>query len=99
MKISPFTFILSFLSLVFISHDLSASPLLVISVDGLEPSEVFDAPKHNFKITNLRALMKAGSYATVKGVLPTITFPSHTTIVTGVSPFVHGISNNRKLDP
>ncbi len=39
--------------------------------------------------------MARGAYATaVKGVLPTLTYPSHTTILTGVSPAKHGIVNN-----
>jgi len=35
----------------------------------------------------------------VIGVLPTVTYPSHTTMITGVRPAVHGIYTNRILDP
>ena len=41
-----------------------------------------------------------GAYATgVVGVLPSVTYPSHTTLITGVSPAVHGIVNNTTYDP
>ena len=35
----------------------------------------------------------------VTGVTPTVTYPSHTTLVTGVAPAVHGILNNTPFDP
>jgi predicted AlkP superfamily pyrophosphatase or phosphodiesterase len=42
-------------------------------------------------------MMKVGgAYAEgVEGVYPTLTYPSHTTLVTGVRPAVHGIVQNR----
>jgi predicted AlkP superfamily pyrophosphatase or phosphodiesterase len=48
----------------------------------------------------LTELMRTGVYAEgVTGVLPTLTYPSHTTLVTGVAPAVHGIANNLTFDP
>jgi predicted AlkP superfamily pyrophosphatase or phosphodiesterase len=74
--------------------------VLLISVDGLRPDYVTQADRHGLKIPNLRALMKAGVHATgVRGVLPTVTYSSHTTLVTGVSPARHGIPTNRPFDP
>lgn len=35
----------------------------------------------------------------VRGVMPTVTYPSNTTIATGVSPRTHGIVSNSVLDP
>jgi predicted AlkP superfamily pyrophosphatase or phosphodiesterase len=35
----------------------------------------------------------------VIGVWPTVTYPSHTTLVTGVSPAEHGILSNIEFDP
>ena len=32
-------------------------------------------------------------------MLPSVTYPSHTTLITGVEPAVHGILDNRILDP
>ena len=70
-----------------------ASPLLVmISIDGLRPDYVTAADAHGAKVPNLRRFMKEGAYAEgVTGVVPTVTYPSHTTLVTGVWPATHGI--------
>jgi predicted AlkP superfamily pyrophosphatase or phosphodiesterase len=75
-------------------------PVVLISIDGLKPDYILEANKHNLKIPNLRRLALEGTYATsVKGVLPTVTYPSHTTMVTGVSPAKHGILANTPFDP
>jgi predicted AlkP superfamily pyrophosphatase or phosphodiesterase len=77
-----------------------AGPVLMISIDGLRPADVLDAKKRGFKIPNLRAFVNNGATASgVRGVLPTLTYPSHTTLITGVSPAIHGISNNTTFDP
>lgn len=76
-------------------------PLLVmISVDGMRPDYVTSADVHGAKIPNLRRFLKEGTYAEgVEGVVPTVTYPSHTTLVTGVSPAKHGIFANTTFDP
>jgi len=77
-----------------------ANPVLMISVDGLRPLDVIDAPQRGLNVPNMRAFMTDGTYATgVKNVLPTVTYPDHTTLITGVWPNVHGIGNNVKFDP
>jgi len=44
--------------------------------------------------------MNEGAYAEgVTGVVPTVTYPSHTTLVTGVWPAAHGIWGNTTFDP
>jgi predicted AlkP superfamily pyrophosphatase or phosphodiesterase len=77
------------------------APLLVlISVDGMRPDYVTAADAHGAKIPNLRRFMKEGTYAEgVEGVIPTVTYPSHTTLVTGVWPAKHGILANTVFDP
>jgi hypothetical protein len=78
----------------------AASPVLLISLAGLRPDAVLEAEKHGLKIPNLRRFVAEGAYSTgVHGVLPTVTYPSHTTLVTGVLPAVHGILNNATFDP
>jgi len=78
----------------------NANPVLMISLDGLRPLDIIDADKRGLKVPNLRAFMKDGAYAQgVKNVLPTVTYPDHTTLITGVWPDVHGIGNNVKFDP
>ncbi len=76
-------------------------PLVVlISIDGLKPDYILDADKHGLKVPNLRRFVKEGAFASaVTGVLPTVTYPSHTTLVTGVSPARHGIYANTPFDP
>ncbi len=75
-------------------------PVLLISIDGLRPADVLDAQQRGLHLPNLQAFLKQGSYAhDVRGVLPTLTYPSHTTLITGVSPNVHGIGSNLTFDP
>ena len=77
-----------------------ASPVVMISLDGLRPDDVTQAEARGIKVPVLRALMTQGAYAEgVVGVLPTLTYPSHTTLVTGLSPAEHGVSNNLTFDP
>lgn len=74
--------------------------LVVISVDGLRPDYVTAADQHGAKIPELRRFLKEGTYADgVTGVLPTVTYPSHTTLMTGVWPAKHGIWANTVFDP
>lgn len=75
-------------------------PVVLISLDGLRPDFVLNADHYGLKIPNLRLLLQRGSFASgVRGVLPTVTYPSHTTLVTGVSPARHGIEANTTFDP
>jgi predicted AlkP superfamily pyrophosphatase or phosphodiesterase len=78
-----------------------APPLLVmISVDGMRPDYITEADVHGAKVPNLRRFLKEGTYAEgVVGVVPTVTYPSHTTLVTGVWPSKHGILANSTFDP
>ena len=78
----------------------SAAPVLMISIDGLKPEYVTQADAHGLKIPYLRSLLRDGTYAEgVIGVWPTVTYPSHTTLLTGVSPAEHGIYSNYEFDP
>ena len=72
----------------------------MISIDGMRPDAVLKADEHGLKIPNLRRILIDGSHATaVRGVLPTVTYPSHTTLVTGVWPAKHRIYSNVTFDP
>lgn len=80
---------------------LAAEParhVVLISIDGMRPASYTSAGPA--KLPTLRALMARGAHARgVIGVFPTVTYPSHTTMITGVAPAVHGIVNNTWLDP
>lgn len=73
----------------------SYSPLILISIDGYR-ADYFErglSPR-------LAALAADGVRAqALKPAFPTLTFPNHYTIVTGLFPDHHGIVNNRMFDP
>ena len=70
-------------------------PLVVISVDGFDNRYLAQADEMGLRIPNMRRLMGEGEIAKgVIGVFPTITWPSHTTLITGVDPVAHGILSN-----
>jgi predicted AlkP superfamily pyrophosphatase or phosphodiesterase len=83
------------------AQDQVAPPLLVmISIDGLRPDYITAADAHGAKVPNLRRFLKEGTYADgVEGVVPTVTYRSHTTLVTGVWPAKHGVFVNTTFDP
>lgn len=69
--------------------------LILVSIDGLK-AETY----HQADTPNLRQMRTGGATCEgVNGVLPSITFPNHTSMVTGVSPAVHGIDTNYLYDP
>jgi Type I phosphodiesterase / nucleotide pyrophosphatase len=84
--------------LIFNSVIVFAQPhVVVISVDGFRPDFYKDA---SWGMFNLRDAMMKGAYADgVRGVFPTVTYPSHTTMVTGVKPIKHGIWYNTPSEP
>ena len=89
-----------FLLFLFVTFPAWSAPVLLISIDGLRPDAVTHAADHALKIPNLQRFITDGSYAEgVVGVVPTITYPSHTTIVTGVWPAQHNILANTTFDP
>src|SRR3989442_5912106 len=72
--------------------------VIVISIDGMKP-ETYTEPDLAH-VPTLQRLAAQGVFASgVVGLLPTLTFPSHTTLITGVPPAGHGLYNNRILDP
>lgn len=77
-----------------------ARPVLLISIDGLRPGDVSEADKRGLSIPNLRRFLREGAHAAaVRGILPTVTYPSHTTLLTGAAPAGHGVVSNTTFDP
>jgi predicted AlkP superfamily pyrophosphatase or phosphodiesterase len=71
--------------------------VVLISIDGLRPEFYLDPA---WGMVNIRQGMAKGAYAQgVRGSFPTVTYPSHTTIVTGVLPAKHGIYYNTPVEP
>lgn len=70
--------------------------VVLISVDGLA-HYYFDDPK--CEMPTIRALAAEGARAKMmKCSMPTVTWPNHTTLVTGVNPARHGVIGNNYLD-
>jgi len=71
--------------------------VVMISVDGFRPDFYLDTAWHT---VTMHSLMREGVYAKgVNSVFPSMTYPSHTTIVTGVQPLRHGIYYNAMFEP
>jgi predicted AlkP superfamily pyrophosphatase or phosphodiesterase len=69
--------------------------LMLLSIDGLDWRYIRDRDALGMKIPNLRRLLARSQYADgVVGVWPTITWPSHTSMLTGQVPDRHGILAN-----
>ncbi|SYW08055.1 alkaline phosphatase family protein [Oenococcus oeni] len=66
--------------------------LLVVSFDAFG---ALDAKNHLDIMPNLKSLIEQGTHVKkIFGIYPTLTYPSHTTIVTGDYPKNHAIVNN-----
>ncbi len=76
-----------------------ARRVVLISVDGLTAADHL-RPDAGLTIPNLQALQGAGCPANgMTGIFPTVTYPSHTAMITGEPSSVHGIYTNTPLDP
>jgi predicted AlkP superfamily pyrophosphatase or phosphodiesterase len=89
--------------------------VLLISIDGFRPdymesgclpqlgylgnNQIF-IPRCSFSNTGLLLCVgRFGSTGSMTPQFPSLTFPNHFSLVTGVYPEVHGIVNNRFFDP
>jgi predicted AlkP superfamily pyrophosphatase or phosphodiesterase len=78
----------------------AAAPVVLVSIDGMLPAYYLEADRLGLKTPHLRLLAREGARAQgAVSVMPSVTFPAHTTIITGVSPARHGIRNNAVFDP
>jgi predicted AlkP superfamily pyrophosphatase or phosphodiesterase len=69
--------------------------LMVLSVDGLDWRYLRDRDALGLKIPHIRKLLAKSRVADgVTGVWPTVTWPSHTSMITGARPDQHGILAN-----
>ncbi|MFC6324272.1 alkaline phosphatase family protein [Companilactobacillus baiquanensis] len=71
--------------------------MVIISLDSMG---FRDINEHQNELPTLNKLVNGGTWVkSVTGIYPTLTYPSHTTIITGQYPSVHGIVNNTKIQP
>lgn len=74
-----------------------ADHVVLITVDGLRPEFYLE---ERWPAPMMQLMAREGAHAKkVRGVTPTVTYPSHTTIVTGALPARHGIVHNRPFQP
>jgi predicted AlkP superfamily pyrophosphatase or phosphodiesterase len=79
-----------------LSSEAFAKRVIVVSWDGFRPAFL---TSEKFKTPHTRELMKRGSYSLgLEPINPTLTYPNHTTMVTGVPSAVHGILSNTVFD-
>jgi len=74
--------------------------IYMVSVDGMVPETYVRPDKYGLKVPFLREMVRSGVWSDgVEPVMPAVTYPSHTTLVTGVVPGTHGIVTNDAWDP
>lgn len=74
--------------------------VVMVSIDGLMPETYMQPDALGLRVPTLRDLKARGAFARgVESVFPAVTYPAHTTMVTGVPPRMHGITSNRPPDP
>jgi phosphonoacetate hydrolase len=71
----------------------SAHPIVVICIDG-SADEYLDITMAHDRMPNLKRMTVNGYRGMVRGALPSFTNVNNSSIVTGASPAVHGISGN-----
>ncbi|MBE9598584.1 alkaline phosphatase family protein [Pedobacter sp. MC2016-24] len=84
--------VLAILCLPTILFSQSSKHVILISIDGFRPDFYLDK---SWPTPNLQQLMREGAYAKgVRCIFPSVTYPSHTTLITGAFPAKHGITYN-----
>jgi predicted AlkP superfamily pyrophosphatase or phosphodiesterase len=74
-----------------------ADHVVLISIDGFRPEFYLD---ERWPAPTLQQMAREGVHAkAVRGIFPTVTFPAHTTLVTGALPARHGIHHNAPFEP
>lgn len=70
-------------------------PVIIVSIDGLRPDAI-----ERYPAATLQRLLRDGAYSLeAQTISPSRTLPSHTSMLTGVGPEVHGITwNEERLD-
>jgi predicted AlkP superfamily pyrophosphatase or phosphodiesterase len=74
--------------------------VVVVTIDGLMPEAYLHPEAHGLKLPVLRRLVAEGASSDgALSVFPTVTYPAHTSIASGVSPGRHGVVSNAAFDP
>lgn len=80
-----------------VSAEAPARHVVLVSVDGLRPEFYLD---QSWPAPMMQQMAREGAHArAVRGVVPTVTYPAHTTMITGALPSRHGIYYNTPFEP
>jgi len=75
-----------------------ADHVVLISIDGMRPD--FYRNSADWAAPTIQQMARGGVQALgVRGVFPTVTYPSHTTLITGAMPARHGVFYNAPFEP
>ena len=70
--------------------------MILVSIDGFAAYHLYN---QQLQLSNIRELIDQGVWvASSETVFPSVTHPSHTTIVTGVEPRLHGVIDNTMVN-
>lgn len=88
---------ISNLSILYAQDSLPTQHVVLISIDGFRPDFYLE---EKWPAPNIQEMAKNGARSLgVTGVFPSVTYPSHTTIITGRTPLIHGIYYNAPFEP
>ncbi len=94
MKLRVILLTFSLACLVASAQSAARPKVVVISLDGF-PAYALEDP--HLPIPTLRTLMRNGASASMTTINPTVTWPNHTTLVTGVRADEHGLLANGSI--
>lgn len=72
--------------------------LIILSIDGF-PAYYLDHPEVMEKLPNLSNLFSKSMGGRIQTINPSVTYASHTSMITGQDPGIHGIEGNTPIDP
>jgi predicted AlkP superfamily pyrophosphatase or phosphodiesterase len=74
--------------------------VVLVSIDGLVPDSYLHPDEHGLQVPTLRRFVAQGAFSDgALATFPSVTYPAHTSMVTGVWPSRHGIVSNHSFDP
>jgi predicted AlkP superfamily pyrophosphatase or phosphodiesterase len=77
----------------------SSHRVILISIDGLRPEVYLNPEALGIDLPNLERLAASGTIARkMISVFPSVTYPAHTSLVTGSNPARHGVTTNPTTD-
>ena len=74
------------------------APVVVVLIDGGDPAYIHAGLALGL-LPNFKKFMDEGFVSVAQGAMPSFTNPNNVSVITGVSPAIHGISGNFFLNP